>query len=82
MAKEYIEKSEALRAIARSNSVNDAYKLVDGLTGPKIGNGDISAIPEPFRRYFSRGEKFINIDGCNLVGAYRIVEISQELQGL
>ena len=33
MAKEYIEKSEVLRAIARSNSINDAYKLVDGMDG-------------------------------------------------
>ena len=33
MAKEYIEKSEVLRAIARSNSVNDAYKLIDGMDG-------------------------------------------------
>lgn len=33
MAKEYIEKSEVLRAISRSNSINDAYKLVDGMDG-------------------------------------------------
>ena len=33
MAKEYIEKAEVLRAIARSNSVNEAYKLVDGIDG-------------------------------------------------
>ncbi len=36
MAKEYIEKAEVLRAIARSNSINDAYKLVDGLEGLMI----------------------------------------------
>ena len=82
MAKEYIEKSEALRAIARSNSVNDAYILIDSLSGPKIGTNDVSTIPEPFRQYFSKDEKFINIDGCELISAYRLIEISQKLQGL
>ena len=33
MAKEYIEKAEVLSAIARSNSINEAYKLVDGIEG-------------------------------------------------
>lgn len=80
MAKEYIEKAEVLRAIARSNSINDAYKLVNNLSGPNIGTNDISTIPERFRQYFSKDEKFINIDGSILVGAYRIIELSQELQ--
>lgn len=80
MAKEYIEKAEVLSAIARSNSINDAYKLVDKLSGPNIGTNDISIIPPRFRQYFSNDEKFTNMDGHILVDVYRIIELSQYLQ--
>ena len=43
MAKEYIEKSEVLRAIARSNSINDAYKLVDGIEGLMVRKDENTA---------------------------------------
>ena len=43
MAKEYIEKAEVLSAIARSNSINDAYKLVDGIDGLMVRKDENTA---------------------------------------